>query len=92
MYVHPAFKTDDDKAWKYVEERGFGAVVAIDAGKPVASHVPLMTMGGLDSGRLQFHVARVNPLHEVIARALDISPGDPVLHWRRLPTSRPTGT
>ncbi len=72
MYVHPAFKTDDDKAWKYVEERGFGAVVAIDAGKPVASHVPLMTMGGLDGGRVQFHVARVNPLHEVIARAPDV--------------------
>ena len=66
MYVHPAFKTSDEAAWKYVTERGFGAVVAIDAGKPVASHVPLMT---LDGGRIQFHVARVNPLHEIIARA-----------------------
>jgi transcriptional regulator len=72
MYVHPAFKTEDDKAWKYVEERGFGAVVAIDAGKPVASHVPLMPLGGLGDGRLQFHVARPNPLHEIIARAPNV--------------------
>lgn len=72
MYVHPAFKTDDDSAWKFVEARGFGAVVAIDAGKPVAAHVPLMTLGGAAGGRVQFHVARVNPLHEIIARAPEV--------------------
>lgn len=69
MYVHPAFKTDADTAWQYVGQRGFGSVTAVDAGKPVASHVPLMTLGGRSDGRVQFHVARVNPLHEIIARA-----------------------
>lgn len=69
MYVHPAFKTDEDSAWRYVEARGFGAVVAIDAGKPVGAHVPLMTLGEPAGGRIQFHVARLNPLHEIIAKA-----------------------
>lgn len=68
MYVHPAFKSDEDAAWGFVEARGFGAVVAIDAGKPVASHVPLLVERGADGMRVQFHVARVNPLHEIIAR------------------------
>lgn len=72
MYVHPAFKTDDSAAWTFVAARGFGAVVAIDGGKPVASHVPLMTMGGPAGGRIQFHVARVNPLHEIIVRAPEV--------------------
>jgi transcriptional regulator len=69
MYVHPAFKTDEEDAWSFVEARGFGAVVALDGAKPVASHVPLLAERGADGARLQFHVARVNPLHEIIARS-----------------------
>jgi transcriptional regulator len=68
MYVHPAFKTDEDTAWSFVEARGFGAVVSVDKGSPVASHIPLLVERDGSGVRLQFHVARVNPLHEIIAR------------------------
>ena len=67
MYVNPAFKTSDEVAWDYVVERGFGAVVAIDEGVPVASQVPLLVTRQGEGRRLEFHVARVNPLHTILA-------------------------
>lgn len=68
MYVNSAFKTDDRTAWDYVTARGFGAVTAVDDGFPVAAQVPLLVTGGADGRRIEFHVARINPLHEIIAR------------------------
>ncbi|MEZ5854540.1 MAG: FMN-binding negative transcriptional regulator [Hyphomicrobiaceae bacterium] len=70
MYVNPAFKTDEDAAWAYVSERGFGTVVAHDGGQPLAAQVPLLVREQAGTGlrTLEFHVARANPLHEVIAR------------------------
>ncbi len=67
MYVNSAFKTDDSPAWDFVIERGFGAVVAIDQGTPVSAHVPLLVTGEGDIRRVEFHVARANPMHQVIA-------------------------
>lgn len=69
MYVNPAFKTEDETAWHYVRQRGFGSVVAIDGGSPVASQVPLLVMGDAHGRRLEFHLARANPLHGIIAQA-----------------------
>jgi transcriptional regulator len=69
MYVHPAFKTDEEMALSFVEARGFGAVTVIDHGKPVASHVPLLLERGQGRVRVQFHVARVNPIHTIIAKS-----------------------
>lgn len=68
MYVNSAFKTDDATAWDYVVQRGFGAVIATDDGFPVASQVPLLVTGQGDGRRIEFHVARVNPMHEIVAR------------------------
>lgn len=68
MYVNPAFKTDEDAAWHYVAERGFGAVVAHDGGGATASQVPLLVMQADGVRRIEFHLARPNPLHEIIAR------------------------
>ncbi len=68
MYVNSAFKTPDEEAWTYVAERGFGCVVAIENGRPVASHVPLLVTGEGTSRQLEFHLARANPLHEIIGR------------------------
>ena len=77
MYVNSAFKTDDSTAWAFVAERGFGTVVAIDrgpgvgstgdAGTPVAAQVPLLVTGEGARTRIEFHVARANPLHLIIA-------------------------
>lgn len=72
MYVNPAFKTVDEDAWAFVAARGFGAVVAIDNGRPVASQVPLLVTGDVSQRRMEFHLARANPLHEIIARSPEI--------------------
>jgi transcriptional regulator len=69
MYVNPAFRTSDETAWEYVTERGFGAVVAIDDGQPVASQVPLLVKREGDRRTIEFHVARANPLHAIVARS-----------------------
>lgn len=68
MYVNSAFKTPDEDAWTFVVERGFGTVVAIEEGRPVAAQVPLMVAGEAQSRRIEFHVARVNPLHDIITK------------------------
>ncbi len=73
MYVNSAFKTDDDAAWAFVAERGFGAVVAVEDGQPVAAHVPLLVTGAGRERRLEFHFARANPLHRVIAAAPQVT-------------------
>jgi transcriptional regulator len=62
MYVNPAFKTAEDTAWDYVTARGFGAVVAHHDGRPQASHVPLLVTVRDGVRRLEFHLARPNPL------------------------------
>ena len=67
MYVNAAFKTDEAAAWDFVRERGFGAIVAIDQGTPVSAHVPLLVTGDGPKRRVEFHVARANPLHQIIA-------------------------
>lgn len=72
MYVHPAFKTEEKSALDYAAARGFGAVVAVDNGRPVSSHVPFLLRPGPAGVRLEFHVARANPLHEVIARSPEV--------------------
>ncbi len=68
MYVNSAFHTDTAAAWAFVRARGFGTVTAVDGGRrPVAAHVPLLIGPDAASPTLEFHVARVNPLHTVIA-------------------------
>jgi transcriptional regulator len=66
MYVHPAFRMPDDEAWAFVAARGFGMVVAVGEGRPAAVHVPLH-VDRTNGDRIQFHVARANPLHTIIA-------------------------
>jgi len=73
MYVNAAFETDEDAAWAFVSERAFGAVVAVDGGRPVASHVPLLVTGDGAHRSIEFHLARANPLHEVIAAAPQVT-------------------
>lgn len=68
MYVNPAFRTSDAAAWAYVVERGFGSVVGIDDGLPVAAQVPLLVKRDGEKRTIEFHVARPNPLHQVVAR------------------------
>lgn len=68
MYVPPVFKTDDETAWAFVAARGFGTAIAVDAGKPVAAHLPFLVDRTGSTPRLEAHVARANPLHEILTR------------------------
>jgi transcriptional regulator len=72
MYVAPVFKTDEGKAWAFVARRGFGTLIAVDGGRPVASHLPFLVERTEHGARLECHVARANPLHEIIARAPNV--------------------
>jgi transcriptional regulator len=65
MYVHPAFKTELPAIEAFVQARGFGTLVAFDGSKPVAVHVPFLYAPA--ERRLELHVARANPIHEVVA-------------------------
>ena len=73
MYVPPVFKVLPDDALAFVAARGFGTMIATDGAMPVAVHVPFLFERGDDSAvRLQAHVARANPFHDVVARAPDV--------------------
>src|ERR1700752_3760109 len=63
MYVHPAFKVHPAASLAFAAARGFGVVIACDAGRPVASHLPfrLIEQDG-KVPKLEFHAARNNPL------------------------------
>ncbi len=63
MYVPPLFRTDRAACLAFAATRGFGLVVAIDRGRPVASSLPFY-LSYLDDGTpcAAFHVARGNPL------------------------------
>src|SRR6516162_3098860 len=63
MYVHPAFKIHHAVGLAFAAARGFGHVIACKGGRPVAALLPFHVMeanGRLP--RLQFHVARPNPI------------------------------
>lgn len=69
MYINPAFLIDAAAAWDFVAARGFGVVTAVRDGQPFAAHVPLLVKGDGDRRRIEFHVARPNPLHEIVRAA-----------------------
>jgi transcriptional regulator len=63
MYAHPAFKIHHAVGLAFAAARGFGHVIACEGGRPVAALLPFHVMEA--NGRLprvQFHVARPNPL------------------------------
>src|SRR5258706_7384512 len=67
MYIPGVFKTDETTAWAFVAERAFGVVIGSRSGLPVAAHVPFVVSPPAEDRRLAFHVARANPLHDILA-------------------------
>ena len=69
MYIHPAFQIGYAKAHALLRERGFGTLIVGDAtGRPLAVHLPFLTHKNPDGGfRMEFHVAKANNLHELMA-------------------------
>src|SRR5256885_1546732 len=66
MYANPAFKVHPAASLAFAAARGFGLVIACDAGRPVASHLPfrLIEQDG-KVPKLEVHVARANPLGSI---------------------------
>jgi transcriptional regulator len=62
MYAQPAFRIDQSASLAFADARGFGLVVGVDNGRPMASTVPFLLEPADAPVRLQFHVARGNPL------------------------------
>jgi transcriptional regulator len=67
MYVHPAFKAAPGASEAFLAERGFGMLVALGDGAPVAVHVPFLFSPAPEGGMIELHVARANPIHTFIA-------------------------
>lgn len=67
MYAQPAFRIDRTASLQFAAERGFGLAIGMDNGRPVASTVPFLLDPPENPVRLQFHVARGNPLGALAA-------------------------
>jgi transcriptional regulator len=66
MYVPPAFQPDIETAWSFIAKRGFGTLTAIAGETPMAVHIPFVLDRSGGSVRVEFHVARANPIHRAI--------------------------
>ena len=66
MYVNPHFKVHPATALAFAGARGFGLVMACDAGRPVAAHLPFRLIEADGKvPKLEFHVARPNALGQI---------------------------
>lgn len=64
MYIPNHFaETDPQRLHQLIRERGFGMLVTVDESGPQANHIPFYLD---DTGRLQCHVARANPVWKQI--------------------------
>lgn len=99
MYIHPAFGIGTERAVALLRERGFGLFIVEAPDGPAAVHVPfLLNQCGKEPFRLEFHVARANPIHERIGtgcRALFVCQGPDAYispDWYTVPDQVPTWT
>ncbi len=70
MYVHPAFQTSRERALRLLRERAFGMFVVPTVGAPTAVHTPFLIHENGDGAlRAELHVARANPIHELIGES-----------------------
>jgi transcriptional regulator len=66
MYIPPADRTSGEHEWRpFVENQGFGHLVAAGTGRTVPVVVP--TQFVLDGNRILLHLARPNPMFDAIA-------------------------
>jgi transcriptional regulator len=69
MYVPSHFRLDRAACLAFAQARGFGTVVGFDGARPQASSLPFrLTYAPDGTPRVQFHVARGNPLGALAAR------------------------
>ena len=68
MHTRPTSQIDEAAGLAYAAARGFGLVIASDAGRPVASPLPFVVEPANAARRLAFHVARGNRLAELAAQ------------------------
>src|SRR5437763_2521606 len=72
MYANPHFKVHPATSLAFASARGFGMVVATDGGRPVAAHLPFRLIEADGKvPKLEFHVARANPLAAIAEKGGD---------------------
>lgn len=71
MYVPPLFKPAESDIWAFVEARAFATIVAVDGTRPIASSAPILVDRAGSAPLVQFHLARANPMHKVLAASPD---------------------
>jgi transcriptional regulator len=77
--LRPQFRIEEARALAFAAARGFGVIVAADAGGPRGSHVPFVIQRRDDRVIVQIHLTARNPLVELadgIKRFLLIVAGD----------------
>lgn len=76
MYTPPPFRTDTSDALAFARRRGFGTLVVTAPGEhgptPTASHVPFLLLDSETPARIELHLARANPLHEIIGDGANV--------------------
>ena len=72
MYVNSHFKVHPATSLAFASARGFGLVAAADGGRPVAAHLPFRLIEADGKvPKLEFHVARANPLAAIAEKGGD---------------------
>jgi len=63
MFIYSVFReTDEAKIVEFIREHPFAAVVSLDGGRPIATHIPIEISKNSDGQfGLEGHVARANP-------------------------------
>ena len=69
MFIHSVFReTDEAKIVEFIREHPFAAVVSLDGGRPIATHIPIEISKNSDGQFvLEGHVARANPQWKTLA-------------------------
>lgn len=72
MYTPPAFRLTDDASRTFIEQRGFGVLVASEGDRYETTPLPLI----LDGDRLIGHVAKANPIWKMAGSVAVVFTGE----------------
>ena len=63
MFIHNVFReTDEARIVEFIRQHPFAAIVSLDGGRPIATHIPIEITKNSDGHfMLEGHVARANP-------------------------------
>ena len=73
MYLRPTFTvTDRETQLNVIRDAGWGTIVGLQDGVPIAAHLPFLVEGEPDRERLDGHMARANPHWKTFAGGSEV--------------------